>query len=751
MSNKILRTFCAAWLGLAYAACGTTEQTGADDSLGRTDEKHEGEDLQQALSALSGASVLATQDDGVTPSFIKGNLGQVAAGLRAADAQPALRNVAAAFRMRSEDLVLKRTTQDEQGHTYLRYSQTKNGLPVVGAELILMVDSGGTVYAANSSAYDSAQGLQAATRPTLAAEAATVAAIGPDLDFKAESTGRLVYVRGENGRLVLAHETIVTGEREGLPVKDFVYVNANNGQVALRAPTIHSALNRAVYSGNNTTSLPGTLKRSEGGAATGDTHVDDNYNHLGTTYNCYSVNFGRDSYNAAGAQLKSTVHHSTNYVNAFWNGTQMVYGDGDGSQSGPLGKSLDVTVHELTHAVTDSESDLIYQGESGALNEGMSDIFSAYCESWTKGWAMDAPIWMIGDDIWTPTTPGDALRYMGNPTQDGSSKDYYPERYQGTSDSGGVHWNSGIANLAFKLLSTGGTHPRAKTTVNVTGIGVQKAGKIFYEANVNCLAASSNFAAAKTCTEQKAEQFYDAATKASTTQAWEAVGVGGAAPPPPSSCSTTVVLANGVAVTGVQANTNEWSCTYTLSVPAGQSSLKFEMSGGTGDGDMFVKFGAVPTSSAYDCRPFATGNTETCSFTNPAAGTWYVKINAYTAVSGISLKGTYAVSTPPSGNVLTNGVASAPYSATTAKTWTCWTLQVPSGKSSLVFNQAGGTGDADMYVKQGSQPTLSSYTCRPYTSGNTETCTLSNPAAGTWYACSYAYATYSNVTMKGTY
>ncbi|HEX8701887.1 MAG TPA: M4 family metallopeptidase [Myxococcaceae bacterium] len=742
LSNKILKTFCAAWLGLAYAACGTTEQTGAEEPLGVTGEKQEGGDLQQALSALSNASVLATQDDRITPSFIRGNLGQVqvGAGLRAADPQPALRNVAPVFRLRAEDLVLKRTSQDSDGHTYFRYSQTKHGKPVVGAELILMVDRAGTVYAANSSAYDVAQGIQVATQPSLSAEAAAVAARGSDMDFKAESTGRLVYVRGENGRLVLAHETIVTGERAGLPVVDYVYVNANNGQVALRAPTIHSAQNRAVYSGNNGTSLPGTLKRTETGAASGDTHVDDNHTHLGTTYQCYFQNFGRDSYDNAGAQLKSTVHHSTNYVNAFWNGTQMVYGDGDGSQSGPLGKSLDVTVHELTHAVTDYESDLIYSNESGALNEGMSDIFAAYCESWTKGWTMDAPVWMIGDDIWTPSTPGDALRYMGNPTQDGSSKDYYPERYTGTSDSGGVHWNSGIANLAFKLLSTGGVHPRNKTTVNVTGIGVQKAGKIFYEANANCLAASSNFAAAKSCTEQKAEQFYGAAEKASTTQAWEAVGVGIVVPPPP-----TVTLTSGTAVAiSDSTGSNKF---FKLTVPAGQTSLKFNTSGGTGDLDMYVRRGAAPDASTYDCRPYANGNTEECSFASPVAGDYYVMINAYSAYSGASLVGTYV---GPVGDVLTNGVATAAYSGS-AGTWKCWTLAVPSGKTSVVFTQAGGTGDADLYVKLGSQPTLSSYTCRPYKTGNTETCTLSAPAAGTYYACSYAYAAYTNTTMKGQY
>jgi vibriolysin len=616
-------------------------------------------------------------------------------------------------------------------------------MPVLGAELVLMVNREGTVYAANSSAFDMAQGFQPATRPTLSAEAAAIAARGSDVDFKSESTGRLVYVRGENGQLVLAHEAIVTGERDGLPVKDFVFVNANNGQVALRAPTIHSALNRAVYSGNNGTSLPGTLKRSEGGAATGDTHVDDNYGHLGTTYQCYFQNFGRDSYNGSGIQLRSTVHHSSNYVNAFWNGTQMVYGDGNGVDSGPLGKSLDVTVHELTHAVTENESGLIYSNESGALNEGMSDIFSAYCESWTKGWAMDAPVWMIGDDIWTPSTPNDALRYMANPTQDGSSKDYYPERYTGSSDNGGVHWNSGIANLAFKLLSTGGTHPRGKTTTVVTGIGVQKAGKIFYEANANCMTASSNFAAAKTCTEQKATQFYTAAELASTTAAWQAVGVGIVVPPPP-----TVTLTNNTSVAVSDSSGNNKF--YKLTVPAGQTSLKFNTSGGTGDLDMYVRRGAAPDSSTYDCRPYKSGNVEECVFTNPVAGDYYVMLNAYTAYSGASLVGSYGGTTPPPGNVLTNGVATAAYSGA-INSMTCFTLAVPAGKAKVVFAQTGGTGDADLYVKAGSAPTTTSYTCRPYLSGSNESCTINNPAAGTYYACSRGYSAYTNTTMKGTY
>ncbi len=130
-----------------------------------------------------------------------------------------------------------------------------------------------------------------------------------------------------------------------------------------------------------------------------------------------------------------------------------------------------------------------------------------------------------------------------------------------------------------------------------------------------------------------------------------------------------------------------------------------------------------------------------------------MKIYGYSSASGMSLVGSYTTGSGGGGNVLTSGVESAQYSGSSSS-WTCFTLSVPSGKTSLVFNQTGKTGnsgDADLYVKFGSQPTTTSYNCRPYLSGNTESCTISNPSAGTWYACSYGYSTYTAVTMKGTY
>jgi len=281
----------------------------------------------------------------------------------------------------------------------------------------------------------------------------------------------------------------------------------------------------------------------------------------------------------------------------------------------------------------------------------------------------------------------------------------------------------------------------------VPGIGVELAARIFYKANTDIFTASTNFAAAKTGTEQAATQLgYDAATVDAVTKAWQAVGVGGGTTPPP---TTVVTLTDGVAKTGLSGSTGS-NTYYKLTVPTGQTSLKFTMSGGTGDADMYVKFGAQPTSSSYDCRPYKSGNAEECTFTNPAAGDWFVMLNAYSSYSSVSLLGDYSTSAPPSGNVLTNGVATAPYSGASGS-MTCWTLSVPSGRTSVVFNQAGGTGDADLYVRFGAAPTTTTYNCRPYLTGNNETCTISNPSAGTWYACSRGYTSYSNTTMKGTY
>ena len=210
------------------------------------------------------------------------------------------------------------------------------------------------------------------------------------------------------------------------------------------------------------------------------------------------------------------------------------------------------------------------------------------------------------------------------------------------------------------------------------------------------------------------------------------------------------VLQNGVAVTGLSATTGN-KLYYTMVVPAGATNLRFATSGGTGDGDLYVRFGSNPTTSTYDCRSWASGNTETCNITTAQAGTYYVMINAYSSFSGMSLTGSYTAGGGGGGTVLQNGVPVTGLSATTNNWSQTYTLVVPSGASNLSISISGGSGDADLYVRTGSAPTTSSFTCRPYLSGNNETCSWTAPAAGTYYVRVRAYSSFSGVSLVGSF
>ena len=206
------------------------------------------------------------------------------------------------------------------------------------------------------------------------------------------------------------------------------------------------------------------------------------------------------------------------------------------------------------------------------------------------------------------------------------------------------------------------------------------------------------------------------------------------------------VLQNGVALTGQAAATGA-QLAYTVVIPAGASNLVISESGGTGDADLYTKFGSAPTLASYDCRPYVTGNNESCSVASPQAGTYYVMLNGYAAFSGVSVKATWSTG---GGSVLQNGKPVTGLAATTNNAVN-YTMVVPSGTTSLKFAISGGTGDADMYVKRGSAPTTSSYDCRPYVAGNSETCNISPSTAGTYYIMVRAYSSYTGVTLSGNY
>ncbi|ANB17022.1 Subtilisin [Dokdonella koreensis DS-123] len=209
------------------------------------------------------------------------------------------------------------------------------------------------------------------------------------------------------------------------------------------------------------------------------------------------------------------------------------------------------------------------------------------------------------------------------------------------------------------------------------------------------------------------------------------------------------VLQNGVPVTGLSAASGQ-ALTYTLVVPAGATNLSFQISGGSGDADLYVRYGSAPgtTTGTFDCRPYLSGNNETCTISNVQAGTYYVTLRAYTAFSGVTLVGSYTPGS--SGNVLQNGVPVSGLGATQGNA-VRYTITVPSGVSSLVVTTSGGSGDGDLYVRLGSAPTTSTYTCRSWASGNTETCTIPAPAAGTYHIMVHAYTTFSGLTLRASY
>jgi len=221
---------------------------------------------------------------------------------------------------------------------------------------------------------------------------------------------------------------------------------------------------------------------------------------------------------------------------------------------------------------------------------------------------------------------------------------------------------------------------------------------------------------------------------------------GGGTIEPPIPPTTDSVLANGVAKTNLGSSTE---LSFTMEVPAGATELNFTMAGGTGDADLYAKFGSAPTNSSYDCRPFAGGNSEACPIASAQAGTYHVKVVAYSAFTGVSLTGSFIEST--TGGGATGGSASVTDISVARRAWTYYTIDVPAGMATLDFAMSGGTGDADMYIRRGSQPTSSTYDCRPYKSGNNEACSFTDPTADTWHIGVYGYSAASGVNLDVTY
>jgi Zn-dependent metalloprotease len=256
-----------------------------------------------------------------------------------------------------------------------------------------------------------------------------------------------------------------------------------------------------------------------------DVAVNEAYDGLGATFDFYLNVYQRNSIDNAGLPLDASVHFDQDYDNAFWNGQQMVFGDGDGTIFNRFTIALDVIGHELTHGVTGSEVNLTYQGQSGALNESISDVFGSLVKQYKLNQTADKADWLIGAGLLAPGITGKALRSMAAPGTAFDDpllgKDNQPATMKGyvhtTQDSGGVHTNSGIPNHAFYLVATA-----------IGGNAWEKAGQIWYDTiRDKTLPQSASFADFAARTVSHATQLYGATSPEhkAVVDAWKKVGV----------------------------------------------------------------------------------------------------------------------------------------------------------------------------------------------------------------------------------
>jgi Zn-dependent metalloprotease len=496
------------------------------------------------------------------------------------DALAALqRHPGAARATDGQAFVARDTLVDADGSSHVRFDRTLDGLRVVGGDLVVHRDAASawegvsqTLSAPLTLGTDAAVGRTAALRTVLLRNARTAAVRGDD---EAEASELVVDATGARPRL--AWEVLTGGvQADGTPSRLATYVDARTGMV------IRSEQQIVTVDGQGQTLYSGTVPLQVSGTGTsytlkdatrGGTYTTDMANKedsllcqifgsgcaTGTTFTSTTTTFGNGT-NAnratAGADAQygsnvtwdyfksvhgrngiwndgrgsyNRVHYGSGYVNAFWDGTKMTYGDGDGTSFGPL-VSLDVAGHEMSHGVTENSAGLTYSGESGGLNEATSDIFGTLVEFHAAN-ASDPADYLIGEEFDLKNHLG--FRRMDRPSSDGSSLDCWSTNAKNVD----VHYSSGIGNHFFYLLAEGsgaktiGGVAHSSTTCNgstITGIGRDAAGKIWYRALTVYMTSSTSYAGARTATLNAARDLYGAGSvqQNAVAAAWSAVSVG---------------------------------------------------------------------------------------------------------------------------------------------------------------------------------------------------------------------------------
>lgn len=495
------------------------------------------------------------------------------------------------------ELRMARERTDDLGMHHVRAEQTFRGLKIRGAELMAHFDAKGTLHVVDANLVTQ---LDLATiEPSLSRPDAEKAARAhyhavlrdlpaghPTEELSVEETELVidapslrVGTNGETARAPrLAYHLTLRGHDDNHASRVDYTIDALTGEVlnafdnlqtvqasskgalgdnrtfeVTQAGAVYQLVDMSrtpngikTYTANGSQSRPGTMLTApqpnavwDGQAPKAPGAAVDAHFFAGLVYDFYKTKLARNGINGQDAAIISTAHFGQNYANAFWDGNQMTYGDGDGVVLKSLAAGLDVIAHELTHGVTQFESNLTYQGQSGALNEAMSDIIAAFVEA---GFQAD-PVknWQVGEVVGVKGP----LRDMAHPGAVSQKQPTHMQEFITTNqDNGGVHINSGIVNNAAYLMTVGGTNDRSKVVVS-RGLGIEKSTKLWYRMNQQYLMASSDFKAAADASMSAATDIGLSTDEQNIVDcAWKAVGVRtGAcntiAPPPPSSSGGT--------------------------------------------------------------------------------------------------------------------------------------------------------------------------------------------------------------------
>jgi len=547
--------------------------------------------LGLAAAAVLTAGTLGIQPTTATASPAVSRAGAAdpsaaaAAALEALAERPGLARVATGVEQEVErrveqELTVTDTMLDRDGSSHVRMERTYRGLPVLGGDLVVHQSAASRLEGVSQtltapigvSATPKLAATRAATRAVSTGRAATtIKKLRP-----ADAEPRLVVdALGAKPRLAWAIQT-KGRQADGTPSRLTTYVDARNGAVLRRVEGIHTAdgEGNSLYSGTvpiSVTASGGSFTLTD--AAHGNARTTDMQNgtdgflctllgfgctngvtytsadnvfgngtnanresaavdaHYGgaMTYDYYDQVLGRDGIFGDGTGAPSRVHYGSNYVNAFWDGEKMTYGDGDGSSFGPL-VSLDVAGHEMSHGVTENTAGLVYSGESGGLNEATSDIFGTMVEFYADN-AEDPADYFIGEEF--DLANGEGFRRMDNPSLDGSSQSCYASN-TGNVD---VHYSSGVGNHFYYLLAEGsgaktiGGKQHSSPTCNgssVSGIGRDAAQQIWFRALTTYFTSGTTYAQARTGTLSAAADLYGqgSAERAAVAAAWSAVNVG---------------------------------------------------------------------------------------------------------------------------------------------------------------------------------------------------------------------------------